>query len=393
MPPLLTDQREFDDLCGHIQHMREVAFDTEFVSEHTYRPQLCLLQFATRERCVAVDPFQVTQLAGWWELMVDPSVTVVVHGGREEVRFCMHAAGRRPERLVDVQVAEGLRSPSFPLGYTQLVGRVAGKRVHGKETRTDWRRRPLSDAQTKYALEDVEHLLPIWDRQRAELVHRKRLAWAEAEFARLVDEVDEGLTREGWRRLPGVQRLNARELAVLRELHAWREEAAAQLDKPVRRMLRDDLLLEMAQRQPQTVADVTASRDMNRSDYRRVAPDIIAAIARGLAVSNHDCPRLEKQEKREEEHVLGQILAIALANRCLQEEVAVQLVGTAADLRHLVRWHVYGDRSGPPPRLTTGWRAEVCGNLLTDVLDGRITLRVADPQSEHPLIFEERMTS
>src|SRR5215471_11353979 len=120
---LITDQQGFEDLCEHIRQAGEVAFDTEFLSEHTYRPELCLLQFATRERSAAVDPYEVRDLSRWWNLMADPAIAVVVHGGREEVRFCLWSAGKRPGRLFDVQIAEGLLSRSFPLNYNAIVGR------------------------------------------------------------------------------------------------------------------------------------------------------------------------------------------------------------------------------------------------------------------------------
>src|SRR5262245_8090596 len=156
---LITDQSRFDELCEHIRQSGEVAFDTEFLSEHTYRPELCLLQFATHKRSAAVDPYQVRDLSAWWKLMAGPNVTVVVHGGREEVRFCLWNAGARPPRLFDVQIAEGLLSRAFPLNYNAIVSRELNVRTHGKETRTDWRRRPLTDRPIAYPIEDVEHLL------------------------------------------------------------------------------------------------------------------------------------------------------------------------------------------------------------------------------------------
>lgn len=389
MPPkLIVGQDEFEALCEHIRHSGEVAFDTEFVSEFTYRPELCLLQFATREQSATVDPYAVGDLSSWWQIMSEGTTRVVVHGGREEVHFCLRNAGRRPGNLVDVQVAEGLRCRSFPLSHTALVARVLGQRTHGKETRTDWRRRPLTDRQIAYALEDVEHLLEIWDRQRQSLTSRSRLPWAEAEFSRFIDDVERERTRENWRRIPGSQSLSRRELAVVRELFDWREKEAEQRDKPARKQLRDDLLIELARRQPKDTADLLATRDMNRSDYRRCAEDMLAAVARAIALPDSELPHVQRNEKDQDEQLLAQLLGIALSNRCAQAEVAMGLVGTTADLKHLVRWHVFGDHAGDPPRLTQGWRGEVCGNLLTDVLAGRIALRVNDPKSEHPLIFE-----
>lgn len=385
---LITEQVGFAELCDHIRQAGIVAFDTEFLSEFTYRPQLCLLQFATPEQSAAVDPFAVEDLSAWWKLMASDEIQTIVHGGREEIRFCLRYAGERPGRLIDVQIAEGLESRGFPLSYSALVGRVLKLRTHGKETRTDWRKRPLTTGQIAYALEDVQHLLEIWDRQRHTLGARRRLHWAEAECSRYVDDLEQEPLRENWRRLPGIQSLSPRELAVVRELYQWRDAEAARKDKPVRRILRDDLIIELARRQPADFSDLMATRDMNRSDYRKLASEMLAAIQRGLAVAEADLPRIRRNDKEQDEHILAQLLSIALANRCAQLEVAMGLIGTNADLRHLVRWQVYGDQTGDPPRLMQGWRAEVCGDLLTDVLAGRIALRVSDPKSDHPLIFE-----
>lgn len=387
---LITDQTHFEEFCEHVRQAGEVAFDTEFISEHTYRPELCLLQFATRERSAAVDPLVVTDLSPWWKLMAGGEITVVVHGGREEVRFCLWFAGGRPPKLFDVQIAEGLLSRSFPLNYNALVARVLGLRTHGKETRTDWRRRPLTDRQINYAIEDVEHLLEIYKRQSQALAARGRAAWAQAEFDRFVGDLEQEPARENWRRLPGIQSLSGRELAVAREIHLWREQEGLSRDKPVRRILRDDLIIELARRQPRDVGDLLATRDMNRSDYRRAAPAMLDAIERALALPPSEYPRHKRNDKEQDEQIIAQLLGIALANRCAQVEVAQGLVGTSADLKHLVRWQVYGDRTGDPPRLMQGWREEVCGDLLADVLAGKIALRVADPRSEHPLVFERR---
>ena len=161
----------------------------------------------------------------------------------------------------------------------------------------------------------------------------------------------------------------------------------------MRKMLRDDLVIELAKRRPTSESDLLAVRDMNRPEYKRAAATLLDCVAAGMALPKEDLPQLTKaldEDKSHDEQVVGQLLGLALANRCAELNVAMGLVGKTADLRHLVRWHVYGEREGEPPRLTQGWRAEVCGDLLTDVLAGKIALRVADPQSDHPLVFERR---
>ena len=159
----------------------------------------------------------------------------------------------------------------------------------------------------------------------------------------------------------------------------------------MRRVFRDDLIIELAKRKPHDLNELLATRDMNRSDYMRTpGPEMLAAVARGLALARDQCPQVKRTEKDQDEQILAQLLSIALANRCAQVEVAVGMVGTTADLRHLARWHVYRDHSGENARdCCRGWaQAEVCGELLKDVLDGKISLRIGDPLSDHPLVFE-----
>jgi ribonuclease D len=390
---LVNGQTEFDELCARARAVGLVAFDTEFVSEHTYRPQLCLLQLAIGDECIAVDTLKGIDLTGWWELVADDETTVVAHGSQAEIRFCLDAIGEPPRRFVDVQLAEGLLSRSYPLSYTNLIARVLGQQTHGKQTRTDWSRRPLSDKQLEYALEDVVHLQPVWAKQRRRLEKLGRLAWAEAEFERLIADVAADRVREPWTRLPGASKLSRRDLAVLRELAECREMEARERDRLPRRILRDDLLIDIARRHPRTVGELLETRDMNRGNYRKLADDLLAAVERGLSLPEHELPSRPgygRREKNDDEHVLGQLLGIALSNRCAELGLSMSLVGTASDLRELVRWHVFEKDAGERPSLMEGWREEVCGDLMIDVLDGRITMRVADVASDHPLVFERR---
>jgi ribonuclease D len=386
---LITKQADFDALCRHLAASKTVTFDTEFVSESYFRPKLCLLQFGTVERIEAVDPFELDDLSPWWEIMTDDVTTVVVHGGREEVRFCLRYTGERPRKLVDVQVAEGLLSRGFPLSYKALVQRVLGTRVDGSQTRTDWGHRPLSSKQVEYALEDVKYPLSIWEKQQASLKRLGRLDWALDEFERRIDDYEAEDERESWRKLSGVQKLSRREMAIAREISAYREQEAERRDRPPRSVLRDDLIIDLARRKPKTVKDVTATRGMQRRDYRRMSEDLLACVTRALELPEEECPpKPMSQRAQPQEDMLAKLLALALADRCLELGVSSSIVGTMSDLQELVRWHAFASRNGDKPRLKEGWRADVCGDVLTDLLDGRVTLRVADANQEAPLRFE-----
>ncbi len=386
---LITRQEEFDELCGHIRQCRVVAFDTEFVAEDYFRPRLCLLQFATPEQVAAVDPFEVTDLTDWWRLMTDDETTIIVHGGREEVRFCQHSTGELPGRLVDVQIAEGLLSRGYPLSYASLAQRVLNIRVHSHETRTEWRRRPLTKEQISYALDDVRHLPTIWERQKNQLTKRGRLTWAEAEFTRFMKEATRERDGESWRRLSGAVKLNRRGMAVVRELFAWRDHLAGERDRPARSVLRDDLLIEIAKRQPRTPDDATSVRGMQRRDYIRLAPELVDCVQRALQLPDSELPEKSPAPPPvAQNEVLGKVLGIALAQRCAELGISTTLVGTSADLQDLVRWDVADKKQGPPPRLMQGWREEVCGDLLSDVLEGKVSMRIVDPNADAPLRFE-----
>ncbi|QDT62971.1 ribonuclease D [Calycomorphotria hydatis] len=388
---LITKQAKFEQLCDHIRKAGLVAFDTEFVSEYTFRPELCLLQFATKERVEGVDPFEVTDLTPWWELMTDDKTTVVVHGGQAEVRFCIDLFGSPPCNMSDVQLTEGLLSRSYPLGYESLVSRVLGKKLGGSETRADWRRRPLTSRQIDYALDDVTHVLPIWEKQKKLLRKRGRKDWAETEINRMIDDINVDLNRAPWQRVSGLHRLKRRDFAVAVKIAEWREGEAIERNRPPRRILRDDLVVDISRRQPGTLKELESTRDFNRMEAKRSSAGLLDAILAGQEMPEEDIPtppEADRPDKSPDEHMLGQLLGIALSSRCAEMEVSRQLVGTSADLRHLVRWHLYGEQNGTVPRLASGWRAEVCGDLLTDLMDGKISLRVADPNSDHPLVFE-----
>lgn len=390
-PDLIEHQYDFLELCEHIREAGLVAFDTEFVSDAGYRSELGLLQFATRERCAAVDPLAIPSLGAWWDLMSDDSTTVVVHGGQAEVRFCIQQSGRIPQRLVDIQIAEGLRCRSYPLSYNSIVERVLGVDIHSNQTRSDWLRRPLTREQLTYALDDVSHVLNIWEAQSHWLLSRKRMSWACAEFDRMCRDVWEDEHLEPWERQSGVHRLSRRELATLQKLAAWREEEAAARNRPPRRILRDDLLMDLAKRRPATVQQALATRDLNRPEYKRVLPEMIQVIAEAGRIPEDRLPPRERQrdDASSDDQIISRLLGLALSNVCAEQEVAQTLAGTNRDLTELVRYVRCGERS-ETPLLLQGWRGELFGELLRKVLDGRVHFRVAPEGAATPLIFEDR---
>jgi ribonuclease D len=388
----ITTQQDLRDFCSVIAAAPIVAFDTEFVSEDTYQPELCLVQVAAAGELAIIDPFSVGDLTPFWELLATPGRETLVHAGREEFRFCRRAIGQRPHQWFDVQLAAGLIGLEFPASYGTLVSKLLGKSLSKDETRTDWRRRPLSDRQLEYALQDVCDLEAIRHALHDKLQQLGRVAWLHSELATWQAELEAFETSERWRRTPGISGMSPRTLAVLRSLWEWRDGEAERRDLPPRRILRDDLLVELAKRQTDDPKRIRQVRGMERGDIQRHLPNICAAVKRGMELPDDACPRPEARNVRPQFNLLSQFLSTALGSICRSANVATSLVGTAQDVRDLIAYRLEVGRRPPtePPLLAQGWRAEVVGQVIEHLLEGKLAIAIADPFHEEPLSFEAR---
>lgn len=388
-PPLIATAAGLDDLVAHLRAAGRFAFDTEFVSEETFEPNLCLIQVATTERLAAVDPLAVRDIAAFWDVVVDPAIEVVMHAAGEDLRICKIKTGTVPARVFDVQIAAGLVGPGYPLSLGNLASQRLGVSLAGGETRTDWRRRPLSPAQLRYALDDVRYLLEMADGLATELAGRGRTQWAEEEFSDFLAAIRDRSEDDRWRRLPGLHGLNRRGLEVARRLAEWRQNDARRANRPLRSVLKDDLLVAIAKRQPSNRRDLEALRDFNRPHLMSRAVEILDAIAEAQAVPAEALPPpAERHDEGPGTAMVVSLLSATLARCCGQARVAVGLVGGASDLRDLIRWQVTGRPDDRRPSLARGWRWEVCGETLMDVLTGRRALRVVDPEADVPVALD-----
>jgi ribonuclease D len=385
----ITTDKQLKQLCHELAAAPSIAFDTEFVSEHTYRPELCLIQVAAGERMVVIDPQSISDVTPFWELLAAPGHETIVHAGREELLFCLASVGKPPTRLFDVQIAAGLVGNEYPAGYGSLLFKLLGTRLNKGETRTDWRRRPLSGSQISYALDDVRYLDALSGKLRGRLEQLRRTAWLEGEMQAWQEDVAATRGDERWWKVSGTSGLSRRNLAVVREVWRWRENEAEKRDCPTRRVLRDDLIIELAKRKSADVKQIRAIRGMERRDLDRAIPQLAAAIKRGLELPEDQLPAPQQRDVPAQLNVLGQFLSTALAGICRAAELAPSMVGTASDVRDLVAFRLgltNGDEG--PPLLGRGWRAEIVGRMIDDLLAGRVAVRIGDPLAAEPLVFE-----
>ena len=244
----ITTDAQLEKLCCKLASSSFIGFDTEFVSEDTYFPELCLIQVAADEVLAVIDPQEIGDMTLFWDALSKGEHLTIAHAAREEFRFCRTAVQRRPANLFDVQLAAGLVGIEYPASYGKLLNKLLNVRLAKGETRTDWRRRPLSDKQIEYALQDVIYLKDIHTKIEAKLVELGRLEWLQEEMSVWQDQMEAAEQQERWRRVSGISGLPEKALVIVRELWRWREGIARSKNRPPRRILRDDLIVELARR-------------------------------------------------------------------------------------------------------------------------------------------------
>ncbi len=386
----ITTQTQLEDYCQSLASAKIIGFDTEFVSEDTFRPDLCLIQVCADGDLAVIDTHAVDDLAPFWDVLAAEGHQTLVHAAREEFLFCLRACGKRPAGLFDIQLAAGMVGLEYPAAYGTLISKLLGHRLPKGETRTDWRRRPLTEAQVEYALQDVIYLQEIQDVLLERLEKLDRVEWFRTEAAAWQDDMEFTEKNPRWRRVSGIAGLSSKGLAIVRELWYWRFEEAQRRNVPMRRVLRDDLISEMAKRATADVKKMQAVRGLQHHHLKKHISTIASRIQDALDLPEEERPKTIRRETAPQLTVMGQFLSTALGSMCRQAQISPSLVGTVQDVRDLIAYRL--DLAKPPfeepPRLAQGWRAEVVGQLIDDLLAGKLSIRITDPLSEQPLAFE-----
>jgi len=359
-----------------------IGIDTEFMSEGRYRALLCLVQIAVDEansdgggpHISLIDPLNGVDATPIAQLLADPAIEVVLHAGRQDVAILRRAWTTEITNIFDTQLAAGFVGASAQTGYGNLLGAMLGRRVGKTASYTRWDARPLSAEQLSYAAEDVAHLLELADEVQRRLKDTGRLGWAREECRRLESASDERDPDTAWERLPRVGQLDPRARAVARELAAWRERTASAEDRPVGSVLGDPALVELAKRHPSNIGALEQIRGIHPSGIRRRGAAMLAAIAAGMKAE--PIPRDEPRGRSEPEDAPLIVLAEALLRaRALEAGLAYELIASRTELELIVAATRRGE-SEPDVRTLEGWRSELVGADLRDLLAGRKAISV-----------------
>lgn len=385
---LITTTEQLIEFCERSSDSPFASFDTEFVSENQYRPELCLVQIATESEIVIIDTLAIKDLQPFWNWLTSGERVTLVHAAREEFLFCARDCGKWPSNLFDVQLAAGMVGMEYPSSYGNLVQRVLGVEVDKGETRTDWRRRPLTDRQIDYAAEDVVHLKPLYDQLTKKLNALDRLAWMEEEMTQWQTDLEKTITEPQWRRVSGIANLKPAALAIVRELWILRDKEAKRQNRSPKRVLPDDLIVELARRGNSNPKQLKAIRGFENRVSRFMSDDIGKAIEKANNLPDSQLPPRNRRNKSANLGLLGQFLTTALKIVCKTESIAPGIVGSADSVRTMAAWKLGMLKLKSPPELSRGWRAKIVGTLVEKVLDGTYAIRVGDPKSDEPLILE-----
>ena len=346
-----------DSSSARIDSHDPVAVDTEFMRERTYFAQLCLIQLATPDEIVCVDPLAGDDMTNFWEVLCRR--TWVLHSARQDIEVIYQACGRMPNGIFDTQVAAGLLGFQAQIGYAGLVEALFDVQLPKSHTRADWSRRPLKQALLDYAAEDVEYLLPAREELAARLEAKGRLEWAIADSAQLLDpglyDVDPAAAVG---RVKGARNLRGRRRAIAANLAEWREKEALRLDRPRQWILRDNVLIDIAFRSPSSPRELGDVEQMPEKLVKRSGNDILDAVRRASA-ADHDYrpppPPTEAQKKQLKK------MQQLVAERADELGIAAETIASRKDLSAMLV------EDGEASRVLSGWRRDVVGEALENL--------------------------
>jgi len=369
---IITTTEELAAVCARMAKHPFVTIDTEFLRETTYYPLLCVAQLASPDEAVVVDALAPgIDLTPFFDLMTDEKVVKVFHAARQDIEIVWNMAKKIPHPIFDSQVAAMVLGYGDSISYDQLVQRITGDLLDKSNRFTDWTRRPLTDAQVTYALSDVTHLREVYLKLAADLDKRGRSSWVEAEMGVLTSPETYRMEPDNaWERLKSRVR-KPKDLAVLMEVAAWREREAQSRDVPRSRVLKDDVLGDIATQAPTTIERLGQLRSLPKGFERsRWGEAIVDAVKRGLARDPKSLPRLERFRPAPNGAATVELLKVLLRMTAESNGVAAKVIATVDELDRIA-----ADDNADVPSLK-GWRRELFGEKALALKHGRLALAV-----------------
>ena len=360
-------------VCEQLANQPYLAIDTEFVREKTYYPVLCLIQIASPQQCVCIDPIAITDLSPLADLLLHSKTIKVFHAARQDLEVLNQVLGTIPSPIFDTQIAATLLGLGDQLSYANLVNHFLNVQLAKGHARTDWERRPLSTEQLEYAADDVRYLVTMYPMMVQTLTQQGRLSWLAEDFDALTQaQLYQNDPVQQWQRVGGLQKLKGVQLAILQKIAAWREQQAQQQNKPRKWILSDDILIAIAMQGPHKTEQLERIRGINPALIQRHGKTLLDLITQAKALPKDEWPILSRRKALDpnQEALLDALMAIVKL-----QAASHQINNTALTSRHELESLITGDNDIP---LLHGWRHGLAGQQVLNFLNGHMSLSVTN---------------
>jgi len=371
-PRIVTTNQDLAKLISDLAPSDYLAVDTEFLREKTYHAHLCLIQIATDDVVAAVDPLATgLDMTPLMAFMLEPNRLKIFHAGKQDLEIFFQLTGNVIEPFFDTQIAAMALGLGHQIGFANLVQHLVGKNLSKGQQMTNWERRPLTEAQIGYALDDVIYLRPVYKQIRQELEKKKRLHWLEEEEKRLADSISQQVNEDKlWRGIRSRDK-SPRTLTALKELAVWRDALARKLDRPRSMLIKDDGLATLARARPMTTEELANLRGIPHDLAHKYGDELLGIFAAVNALPKEALVRLpNKAPANEVDSAVSSLAALFLKHIAAEANVTPNLIASSDELEAFLQ--------GAPSPLAGGWRYDLVGAELQKLKDGKIALALKD---------------
>jgi len=372
-----------DDLLIYIksiQHCQWLALDTEFIRERTYYPKLCLVQIAAHNtdgelQLACIDPLEIDDISALLALLNNKKIIKVLHAAHQDLEIFNYLCGKVPQPIFDTQPAASVLGYGDHIGYARLMQQVLKVDLDKSQSRTNWAKRPLKQAQLDYAIDDVRYLAQAYPIIRDKLISLGRLDWLDYDFAHFTDPklyAINPMTR--WKKVKGLQVLKRQQLAILRELAAWREHLAERKNLPRKWIIKDEILVDLARQQPKSLAMIANMRGINVARTKKYHKVWLTCIKNGLSLTESEWPEINYRKKPTptQDRIID-VLMVALNIRAQELDITPAVITTRKKVARMVL--------EKRKTLSNDWRGALVNELFEDILNGNKVLMIQNTKA------------
>ena len=369
---------DLTSLCDDVRTSGWCAVDTEFVWERTYYPTLGIVQIATDNWCAIIDPQAIDDLSPLWNIMEDPDIITIMHSAHNDIQILIHAASSRPSGLFDTQIAASLLGLGDCISYANLIETLAGIKIVKEQQRTDWCKRPLTEEQLSYALDDVRHLFDAYKKLSGKLEDKNRKHWNDEENNRVETSGDYGWPehKDVYKRVKSYKSLKHIELNRLCCLASWREEKAQQINRPRSFILSDMVLNAAVKTDPKTVEELRASSGISSKLATRYGKEILETLQIARVMPESEWPTIQRplRETASMRSIVKKLMAFT-RSFAKENEIGTTMLATKSDVQDFAR-----QKNIEEIRIMQSWRWEILSENYTAIING--TVRVVINENE-----------